>query len=289
MAKKNEQRSREKSIFHYILQFAGERRRQYIISVILAFIGVLFSLAPYLLMGDIVKKLIEGERNLSVYLWESAAMAACWIARILLHTASTKTSHRATFQLLANIRIALCDKLSRVPLGTVLDTPSGAMKNIIVERVDSMETVLAHVIPEFTTNLSAPVLMFIFLLAIDWRMALAALITLPIGLLCLLLMFRDYERPFKRTQDTTKALNDTAVEYINGIEVIKAFGKSENSYRRFVEAAKDNAASFIDWMHSTIVPFSVGLTVMPATLLGTLPIGALLVKNGSLRCQAVSA
>lgn len=119
-------------------------------------------------------------------------MAVCWIFRVVFHTASTKTSHKTTFRLLGNVRIALCDKLARLPLGTVLDIPSGALKNIIVERVDSMETTLAHVVPEFTANIAAPVFMFIYLLTIDWRMALLSLATLPIALICMMSMFKDH-------------------------------------------------------------------------------------------------
>lgn len=272
----------QKSIFQYIFQFAGEYRKNYIKSVALALIGVIFSLVPYLLMGDMVRKLLEGEKDFSIYLKEGLVMAVCWILRVVLHTMSTNTSHKATFHVLGNVRTALCDKLARLPLGTVLDIPSGSMKNIIVERVDSMEPILAHVVPEFTSNIAAPVFMFVYLLTIDWRMALLSLATLPVALICMMFMFRDYETPFRRTQDTTKVLNDTAVEYINGIEVIKAFGKAESSYQKFVDAAKDNALSFIDWMKSCIVPFSVAMVVAPSTLLAVLPIGAFFTMHGSL-------
>ena len=162
------------------------------------------------------------------------------------------------------------------------ETPSGALKNIMVERTDAIETTLAHVVPEFTANLLAPLLMFLYLCRIDWRMALLSLATLPLTLLCLMAMFRDYERPFRRTQETTKALNDTAVEYIGGIEVIKAFGKAESSYARFARAAEENANSFTDWMQATIVPFSLGMTIAPATLLAVLPLGAVFVMQGTL-------
>lgn len=278
-----QKKEKTKSILDYILQYSQGYKGNYVKSVILAMIGVVFSLIPYLIMGDIVKRLLQGEKECKTYLIESLVMAACWILRVIFHTKSTNTSHRATFNVLGNVRTALCDKLSRLPLGTVLDTPSGSMKNIIVERVDSMEPVLAHVVPEFTANIAAPLFMFIYLLTIDWRMALLSLATLPIAAICMMLMFnKDYEKNFKRTQDTTKVLNDTAVEYINGIEVIKAFGKSESSYQKFVDAARDNAASFIDWMKSCIVPFSLSMTVAPATLLAVLPIGAIFTMHGSL-------
>ena len=274
--------TKENNLLHYILKFAGDEKKYYVRSILFALIGVVFSMLPFLLMGDMVKKLLEGERNFNAYLLEGILMALCWILRIVFHTLSTNTSHRTTFRLIGNVREMLCDKLARLPLGTVLDMPSGALKNIIVERVDSIEPTLAHVVPEFTSNIAAPVFMFIYLLTIDWRMALISLATLPLAFGCMLMMFKDYEVNFKRTQDTTKVLNETAVEYINGIEVIKAFGKTESSYQKFADAAKDNANSFIDWMRGCIVPFSLAMVVAPATMLAVLPLGALFTLHGSL-------
>lgn len=273
---------KKKGIINYIFQFAGEYKDAYIKSVIYAVMGVVFSLAPYLLMGDMVRKLLLGERDFKVYLIEGLIMAVCWVLRVFFHTLSTNTSHKTTFRLIGNVRISLIDKLSRLPLGTVQGMPSGALKNIIVERTDSMEPILAHVVPEFTANICAPVMLFIYILTIDWRMALISLATLPVAGIAMAWMFKDYEKPFQRTQDTTKTLNDTAVEYIGGIEVIKAFGKAESSYQRFADAAEDNANSFIDWMKSCIVPFSLSMAIAPATLLSVLPIGAIFTMNGSL-------
>ena len=277
-----EKPKRKRSILDYIFQFAGEYKGAYVKSVVFALVGVAFSLVPYLLMGDMVRKLLNGERGLSVYVIEALVMAGCWILRVVCHTISTNTSHKTTFRLIGNVRIALCDKLSKLPLGSVQSIPSGALKNIIVERTDSMEPILAHVVPEFTANIMAPVMLFIYILTIDWRMALVSLATLPAAGVCMACMFKDYEGPFRRTQDTTKALNDTAVEYIGGIEVIKAFGKAESSYQRFSDAAKDNADSFIDWMKSCIVPFSLSMAIAPATLLSVLPIGAIFTMKGTL-------
>lgn len=274
--------TKETNLLHYILKFAGNEKNHYIKSVIFALIGVLCSMLPFLVMGDMVKKLFEGEREFRVYFMEGILMAVCWILRVVFHTLSTNTSHRTTFRLIGNVREQLCDKLARLPLGTVLDMPSGSLKNIMVERVDSIEPTLAHVVPEFTSNIAAPVFMFIYLLTIDWRMALISLITLPLAMISMMMMFKDYEVNFKRTQDTTKVLNETAVEYINGIEVIKAFGKTESSYQKFVDAAKDNANSFIDWMRGCIVPFSLAMVVAPSTMLAVLPLGALFTLHGSL-------
>ncbi len=108
--------------------------------------------------------------------YEPAWKTLFWIVRIVLHNLSTTLSHVATFNVLGGIRRQICEKLSKIPLGSVLDDNSGSYKNIIVERVDSMETTLAHIIPEFTANIQLPLVMFVYLILVDWRMALANLI-----------------------------------------------------------------------------------------------------------------
>lgn len=275
-------KQRKKGIIDYIFQFAGEQKSTYIKSIIFALIGVFFSLIPYILMGDMVKKLFLGERDFYVYLMEGLMMAVLWIFRVVFHTLSTNISHRTTFKLIGNVRILLIDKLSRLPLGTVQGMPSGELKNIICERTDSMEPILAHVVPEFTANICAPIMLFIYILTIDWRMAFLSLATLPIAGIAMIWMLKDKNVQFQKTQTTTKVLNDTAVEYVGGIEVIKAFGKAESSYKRFADAAKENANSFIEWMRACVIPFSLGMVIAPATLLSVLPTGALFTMNGSL-------
>lgn len=275
-------KQRKKGIIDYILQFAGEQKSTYIKSIIFALIGVFFSLTPYILMGDMVKKLFLGERDFYVYLMEGLMMAVLWIFRVVFHTLSTNISHRTTFKLIGNVRILLIDKLSRLPLGTVQGMPSGELKNIICERTDSMEPILAHVVPEFTANICAPIMLFIYILTLDWRMAFLSLATLPIAGIAMIWMLKDKNVQFQKTQTTTKVLNDTAVEYVGGIEVIKAFGKAESSYKRFADAAKENANSFIEWMRACVIPFSLGMVIAPATLLSVLPTGALFTMNGSL-------
>ena len=147
----------------------------------------------------------------------------------------------------------LLDKLATLPLGTVLDRSSGSYKNIIVERVDSIETTLAHLLPEMTTNIVGALAVLVLLFIEDWRMGLSMFIVLPLGILCFMSMFSGYNEKFQRTVTATKTLNDTAVEYISGIEVIKAFGQSKTSYAKFVSAAKEGADCFIDWMRGQLV------------------------------------
>ena len=225
---------------------------------------------------------MEGVRDYSVYLNSCLLIMVLWLFRILFHNISTGISHKITFEMLGEIRKELCEKLYRMPLGYVKDTPSGSLKNIIVERVDSMETTLAHMVPEMTANILGPIFIVIYLFFLDWRMALASLVTVPVGMIAYMGMFQNMDERYNNTIVKTKALNDTAVEYINGIEVIKVFGKAQSSYEKFVVAAKEGADCFVEWMRSCIWYSATAMSVLPSTLAGILPIGVYLYTKGSL-------
>ncbi|MBP5431117.1 ABC transporter ATP-binding protein [Ruminococcus sp.] len=276
---------KKRSLLSWVIEFAGRKKSYFGGSVVLAVLGVAASFIPYLIMADIVEKLLDGNREWEYYLKQTLLMGVFWGIRITLHSLSTSLSHVATFNVLGSIRKQLCEKLSKIPLGSVLDDNSGSYKNIIVDRVDSMETTLAHIVPEFTANILLPVIMFIYLLLIDWRLGLANLLGAAIGLTCAVIMFARSKGGYELSVEKTKKLNDTAVEYINGIEVIKAFGKTGSSYVKFMNAAREGADVFIDWMRRCIWPQSGTMAFLPATFLGVLPIGMILVRNGSLTVE----
>ena len=269
----------------WVLGQTGNHGGQYVLSVVLAIIGVAFSLAPYFVVIGIVQGLMDGVKDFSFHLSRCLIMAALWLGRVLFHALSTTTSHKATFAVLGEIRKRCMEKLTRLPLGTVLEQSSGALKNTLIERIDSIETTLAHIVPEFTANLLIPIIILIYIFTVDWRMGLASLATVPLGMFCYVFMMAGSARFYQRTVTATKALNDTAVEYIGGIQVIKVFGKTKSSYERFVHDAYEAAHSFIDWMRASIIPFTFAMVLMPATMVSVLPIGGLLVKNGSLSAQ----
>ena len=171
----------------------------------------------------------------------------------------------------------------------MLDRSSGSYKNIIVERVDSIETTLAHLLPEMTANIAGALAVLVLLFIEDWRMGLSMLIVVPLGIICSMSMFSGYHEKFQRTVTATKTLNDTAVEYISGIEVIKAFGQSKTSYAKFVSAAKEGADCFIDWMQGSLFGQAAGMAILPSTLLGILPVGCLLSMHGTLSAETFLA
>ena len=275
-------KEKKRSAAGWILEWAGQKRSAYVWSVVLAVLNVVFKIIPYFIIADVVKLFLDGNKDFKEYMIRAVCIALSFIIAELFHSLSTALSHKATFIVLANIRKACCEKLARVPLGYVKDTSSGTFKNILVERIDSIETTLAHIVPEFTSNMLAPVIILIYFFMTDWRLALWSLVPVVVGFLSYFGMMIDYKPSFERTVKTTKDLNDAAVEYIDGIEVIKAFGKTESSYAKFTKVARTYADSFISWMKRCSIFHALMMVVTPYTLLTVLPFGAHYVGNGTL-------
>ena len=259
--------------FGWLLGQAEERKVMFVLSVVLAALSTLCGIAPYYFVARIVKLLLEGSTDKSQYIANCGMILALWLGHSLFHALSTSNSHLATFHTLAVIRKKALDKLAKMPLGDVISQPSGSLKSTIVERIDSIETTLAHILPEFTTGIGAPIIVLICVFVISWKLGLAALITLPLGLICYMLMMFGYEDNYKRTVNATKALNAVTTEYIRGIEVIKVFGKAQSSYEKFAAAAKESAASFVDWLRKCNVYM---------TMISVLPIGGIMAMHGTI-------
>ncbi|MCR5730776.1 MAG: ABC transporter ATP-binding protein/permease [Ruminococcus sp.] len=268
--------------FGWLLSQSGERKGKFIISVVLAAFSMLCGIVPYYFIARIVKDLLDGSTDKSNYIINCVIILALWLGHSLFHALSTANSHLATFHTLAVIRKKALDKLAKMPLGNVISQPSGALKSTIVERIDSIETTLAHILPEFTTGIGAPIIILIYVFTISWKLSLAALITVPLGIVCYALMMFGYEENYGRTVRATKALNGVTTEYINGIEVIKVFGKAQSSYDKFAAAAKESAASFVDWMRKCNVYMTFAMCIMPATMLSVLPIGGIMAIHGTI-------
>ncbi len=268
--------------FGWLLGQAEERKVMFVLSVVLAALSTLCGIAPYYFVARIVKLLLEGSTDKSQYIANCGIILALWLGHSLFHALSTSNSHLATFHTLAVIRKKALDKLAKMPLGDVISQPSGSLKSTIVERIDSIETTLAHILPEFTTGIGAPIIVLICVFVISWKLGLAALITLPLGLICYMLMMFGYEENYKRTVNATKALNAVTTEYIRGIEVIKVFGKAQSSYEKFAAAAKESAASFVDWMRKCNVYMTFAMCIMPATMISVLPIGGIMAIHGTI-------
>ena len=265
-----------------LLDYASDKKRYYVVSILAAIVSVASGIIPFYFIADIITKLIDHQQEISAYLFDIIMILALFLIKGLFHVMSTSLSHIAAFQIIKTTRKRATDSLALASLGDVKERNSGSLKNTLCERIDSTETTLAHIIPEVTSSILCFLATFVYLMILDWRMGLFSLIPVVIGIVSYLTMTIGYERYYKNCIEKTKILNDTAVEYINGIEVIKAFGKSESSYEKFEKAAKEGASCFVDWMRNSNVSFTIAMSVAPYTLLAILPLGGLLYYNNQI-------
>jgi len=271
---------KKRGLFSIILDYAGDKKKYYIFSIITSLISVASGIIPFYFIASIINKLIAGNKDFNAYTLDIILLLVLFLLKGAFHIISTSLSHIAAYQTIKGVRKRAIDSLAYASLGDVKRHNSGSLKNTLCERIDSTETTLAHIIPEFTGNIIGFLGTFVYLTIISWQMGLVALIPLVIGMIAYMTMSIGYEKYWNNCINKTKVLNDTAVEYINGIEVIKAFGKSESSYEKFKTAAKDGAECFIDWQRNCNIAFSIAMTIAPYTLIAVLPIGGILYYNG---------
>lgn len=203
-------------------------------AIVSALIGVLGGVIPYIAAAQIIIGMVNTNQELRYYLTWCGVGLAGYVARTLLYSFALALSHQAAFSILKEIRQRVLKKLPKLPLGTVMDTKSGRLKQIIVDQVESMETTLAHLLPEMTSNIIGPICVLIYLFVLDWRMALLSLVSLPVGMVFMMAIMKDYSKDWERAVKTTQEMNETIVEYISGIEVIKAFNQAV--WRKFWNA-----------------------------------------------------
>ena len=272
----------QKNTLDRLIEFAHPCKALLASSVVFAVLGAGFGIVPYIAVSRIIIQICAGDYNLKPISFMAFIALSGYLLQLCLSTVSTIRSHRAAFTILKNIRRALTKKLSKVPMGFVLDTPSGKFKTMIVDTVEKLELPLAHMIPELTANIMIPVLTLIYFIFLDWRLALISLATFPIGMLCYMGMMKDYENRYARVLAAAKAMDAATVEYIGGIEVVKAFNQSSASYRKYAETVKENENSKAEWLKKTNPYYSAGIAVAPSSLIGVLPAGSLFYINRSI-------
>ena len=277
MENKNEQ-----STASSLLRFAGPYKGRYALSICLSVLGVASGLVPYYAAAQMLIGLIGTERSFSFYIFWGTVAAVGYLAKSTFAILSTSVSHTATFLALRDIRKQIVEKFSRMPMGTLLNTPSGQLKDTLVDRVEGLETPLAHLLPEMSANVLVPVFIVVYLFVLDWRMALISLITIPVGMVFMATILKTYPQQYEGSVKINQRMNNAVVEYVNGIEVIKAFNQSAASYGKYSDAVHENADYFYKWMKSCQWAMASYNAICPAVLITVLPAGVLFYAAGSI-------
>lgn len=276
---------KQKSPATILWELAKKEHSKLKTSVFIASIGVIAGIVPYIAASRILVELLKGNEDFKIYsLWLGIGLLS-YILKSFLYSMALSVSHKATFSVLKDVRLRMLEKLPKMPLGEIISVPSGNFKQIIVDQVESMEKPLAHLLPEMTSNLLGSLSIFIYLLFLDWRMALLSLVSIPVGMLFMGLVMKNYAVQYEGSVKVNREMNSAIVEYVNGIEVIKTFNQDKRSYAKYKDKVIANARYFYEWMKSCQLPVSLSKNISPTTMITVLPFGWYFYISGSLSAE----
>lgn len=275
---KSKKNSWTKSLFAYA---EGEQKRL-ILSVLLSIFSVMLGLLPFYCMYEIICLFVAGTATKAAVIKWCLLALGIYAGKIVTFSLSTGTSHSMAYHILEGLRLRLADRFLHAPLGNVQNRSIGEIKNMVVDKIENLEPPLAHMIPEGAGHIVLPIVSILALAGLDWRLVLASLVTFPISFLCMGLTFQISGENFKKFDQSSNYMNSTIVEYIEGIEVIKAFGRAGVSYEKYAGAIHNFCTFVVKWLSSTFVTMKLSFALFPSTLIGTLPVALALANNGTI-------
>ncbi len=281
-------KSEKKSWMNALFAYAQGEKKRLAWSVVLSVVSVVLGLAPFYCMYRMICLFAAGTATTAAVIKWCALALAGYAVKILIFSLSTGISHAMAYSVLEGLRLRLADRFLRAPLGDVENHSIGEIKNMMVDKIENIEPPLAHMIPEGAGHIVLPVISIAALLCIDWRLALASLVTFPLSFLCMGLTFKISGDSFAKYDRSSNEMNSAIVEYIEGIEVIKAFGRAGVSYEKYAGAITSFRTFVVKWLTSTFVTMKLSFALFPSTLIGTLP-AALALANGGVITPAQAA
>lgn len=265
-----------------LFSFAGSCKGKMTLSVLCAILSVAGGFVPFWAVYEILLLFINQTAALNDILFWCLIGVGGYLIRVVCFGISTILAHISAYTILEGIRLKIANRLMKAPLGEVMGRRIGYLKTIIMDKVEDLEPPLAHMIPELTSNLLLPIVIFIWMLAIDWRLGLAVLIAPILSMIPMFFLMRNYNSQYAAYMDANNHVNNVIIEYVEGIEVVKAFNQSTSSYEKFVGSVKSFKDFTLAWFKSTWKTMNLMMAIMPTTLLGVLPIGLLLTQSGSI-------
>ena len=274
--------------FSYLLGLAKGSKGKLAGSVILSVISIVSGIVPYFCFYKVIDAFIEGMTDVSLLVKWCLVAAVAYVVKVVAFGLSTGLSHHMAYHILEQLRLRVADRFLHAPLGEVTAHSIGEIKSVMVDKIEDVEPPLAHMVPEGAGHVVLPVVSIICLVFIDWRLALASLITVPLSFVCMMLTFQISGKNFEKYVRSNEEMNSNIVEYVEGIEVIKAFGRTGTSYKKYASSIRNYKTFIVEWLSSTWVTMKLAFALFPSTLLGVLPVGLWLGANGTIPVAQVA-
>ncbi len=270
-------------MFKKVAPYIGEYKKYTVWAAILMSLGILANVTPYYFLYQIIAPLTRGEKiELSYVLVRVAAVAVCEIIFSFSYVQGLTFSHVSAYNTLKNLRISLQGKLEKQPLGNIRELGTGRIKKVFTDDIDQVELLLAHAIPEGIANIAIPVVIIVMMFVTSWRLGLLSLVPLVVGMLAMGMMMKSGFSKMNAYYESAARMNNTIIEYVNGMEVVKVFNKDGDSYKRFGDVVRSYRDFTIDWYKVCWPWMAIYTSVLPCLVLLMLPFGSLMVLGGTI-------
>ena len=268
-------------MFEKVFLYAGPYKRGLYAATGIVLLSVLCGVLPFVLAYQIIEPLVSGSTVTTELVTSRAAgVLLCLVAQALLYGWGLNVSHNAAYGTLLRLRTSLQKKFENLPLGVIQDKGTGTVKKLFVDDVDSLEVLLAHSLPEGVANLMIPVAVILALFVVDWKLALLSLASIPLSLWAMKTMYAVGMQKMGPYYAAGQKMNNTIIEYVNGMEVVKVFNRDADSYARL----RDDVLAYRDytlaWYKAAWPWMAMYSSLLPCTIILTLPVGSWFVLRG---------
>ena len=266
----------------FLLKLSGQHKIKLIISAMFSIISTTLSAIPYLLVYSIILELFN--REISYNKIQSLVFIAILfiilgvVARIL----SGIFSHISAFNILYKIRIDLIEHMSKLNMGFFKKNMTGKLKKIINEDVEKLENFIAHQIPDLSSAFATPLIFLGIMFYFNWQLSLVLFIPIILGILAQSGMFKNYMGKVDHFYKLVAKLNSTIMEYINAMNVMKAFNLTAKSFKDYRNNTQEYADYWIELTELAVPYYSAFLCLLDTGLLFIIPIGGIMLLNGKI-------
>lgn len=268
-------------MFKKVFEYAGPHKKDLYIATFIVLLSVLMGVLPFVLAYQVISPLVMGNAVDTKYVCiRVIGVLICLILQAILYGWGLDVSHKAAYSTLLRLRTSLQKRFEAVPLGFIQDKGTGTIKKLFVDDVDSLEVLLAHSLPEGIANLMIPITIYVAMFFIDWKLALLSLASIPISFAAMMIMYSVGMKKMGPYYMAGQKMNNTIIEYINGMEVVKVFNKDAESYERFRKDISDYRDYTLEWYKAAWPWMAIYSSLLPCTIILTLPLGAWFVLCG---------
>ena len=257
-----------------VFEYAGSHKKTIHLASFIMLLSVIMGVVPFLFAYQIINPLILGQNleftRLVILL---AGILICLVLQALLGGLALNMSHKAAYNTLFGLRTSLQKKMENLPLGAIEEKGTGAIKKMFVDDIGSLEVLLAHSLPEGIANLIVPVMVYIAMFFVDCRLALMSLASIPLSIVAMMIMYSAGMKKMGPYYMASEKMNNTIIEYVNGMEVVKVFNKQTESYQRFSKDVGDYRDYALAWYKTAWPWMALYSALLPCTIILTLPLG----------------